>query len=196
MRSSVFRMEVKRPPYSVFTRSSAGPAAVAPVYADVAEPEIGLHRARRIDEQHAAAGDARRGLERAAARLRLRPAAERRGERLAASISDRDRRRTPAWRGPRRSSRRDNSTTSPCVIGGERAFAAALRPAVGMRAEQRGAPVDADDLRRIGILGRLDELDLAIAVAREFRRVETRTHERVAQQLDHAARDRAPGTGR
>ena len=41
------------------------------------------------------------------------------------------------------------------------------------------------ELRRIGILGRLDELDLAVAVLGELVGLEARTHERVGEQLDH-----------
>ncbi len=68
---------------------------------------------------------------------------------------------------------------------GERSLAAALRTPEGMAAEQRGAPVDADELRRIGVLRRLDELDFAVTIGRELLRFESRTHQRIGQQLDH-----------
>jgi hypothetical protein len=64
-----------------------------------------------------------------------------------------------------------------------------------MRAEQRGAAVNADDLRRIGVLRGLDELDLARAVRLEFLRIQPRTQQRVGQQLDHqrtVAREELP----
>jgi hypothetical protein len=54
-----------------------------------------------------------------------------------------------------------------------------------MRAEKPCAPVRADELRRVGILCRLDELDLAGTKLVEFRALETRSLERIRQQLDH-----------
>ncbi len=54
-----------------------------------------------------------------------------------------------------------------------------------MRAEQQRATVVGQQIGRIGILGRLDEFDLAVAVLRELLRFEARPHQRIAQQFDH-----------
>ncbi len=54
-----------------------------------------------------------------------------------------------------------------------------------MRAEQQRASVVGQQLGRVGILGRLDEFDLAVAVLREFLRLEARSHQRITQQFDH-----------
>ena len=81
-------------------------SAVALVHADVAQPEIGLHRARGIDQQHAPAADARRSLELGLLWPWTWPSLRRPCSMPASSTSHRDRRRTPAWRGRRRNCRR------------------------------------------------------------------------------------------
>ncbi len=51
--------------------------------------------------------------------------------------------------------------------------------------KQEGAAVGPDQLRRIGVLGCLDQLDLTRAQLVELLSIEARPQQRVAQQLEH-----------